>query len=85
MFGEPPKQTVTSPLEKGDHPETDDSEFLDAKVFQMYPSMIGALHWMVTIGRFDIRHHHGCDDYVWLQGCTAHRAPRKGHLLDRLK
>jgi hypothetical protein len=54
MFGESPKQIVTSPLEKGDHPEIDTSELLDAKGIQMYQSMIGALQWMVTIGRFDI-------------------------------
>jgi hypothetical protein len=31
MFGEPPKQNVSSPLEKGDNPELDTSEFLDEK------------------------------------------------------
>jgi hypothetical protein len=37
-----------------DHPETYSSNLLDAKVIQMYQSMIGALQWMVTIGRLDI-------------------------------
>jgi hypothetical protein len=32
IFGEPPKQNVSSPLEKGDHPELDTSEFFDEKV-----------------------------------------------------
>jgi hypothetical protein len=54
MFGEAPKQNVTSPLEKGDHPEIDTSELLDAKGIKMYQSMIGALQWAITIGRFDI-------------------------------
>jgi Reverse transcriptase (RNA-dependent DNA polymerase) len=40
MFGQQPKQNVSSPLEKGDHPETDTSEFLDTKGIQMYQSMI---------------------------------------------
>jgi hypothetical protein len=77
MFGEPPKQIVTSPLEKGDHPEVDTSELLDAKGIQMYQSMIGALQWMVTIGRFDI--------ITAVMTMSSFRAaPRKGHL-DRLK
>jgi Reverse transcriptase (RNA-dependent DNA polymerase) len=32
FFGENPKQNVTSPLERGDHPELDASEFLDLVV-----------------------------------------------------
>jgi hypothetical protein len=54
MFGQQPKQNVSSPIEKGDHPETDSTELLDTIGIQMYQSMIGALQWMVTIGRLDI-------------------------------
>jgi hypothetical protein len=36
MFGEPPKQNVSSPLEKGDHPMLDTSLFLDAKGIKTY-------------------------------------------------
>jgi hypothetical protein len=54
MFGEPPIQNVSSPLEKGDHPELDTSEYFDEIAIKTYPSMIGALQWMVTIGRLDI-------------------------------
>jgi hypothetical protein len=54
MFGEPPKQNVSSTLEKGDHPELDSSEFLDEKGIKTYQSMIGSLQWMVTIGSFNI-------------------------------
>jgi hypothetical protein len=43
LFGEKPKQVVTSPLEKGDHPETDTSDLLDNTGIQMYQTMIGAL------------------------------------------
>jgi hypothetical protein len=50
MFGQQPKQNVSSLLAKGDHPETDSSNLLDAKCIQMLQSMIGALQWMVTIG-----------------------------------
>ena len=73
MFGQQPKQNVSSPLEKGDHPETDTSEFLDTKGIQMYQSMIGALQWMVTIGRFDI-----ITAVMTMSGFRV--APRKGHL-----
>jgi hypothetical protein len=54
MFGQQPKQKVSSPLEKGNHLETNSSNLLDAKGILMYQSMIGALQWMFTIGRLDI-------------------------------
>jgi hypothetical protein len=54
MFGQQPKQNVSSLLEKGDHPETDSLNLLDAKGTQMYQSMIGALQWMVTNGQLNI-------------------------------
>ena len=77
LFGELPKQNVTSPLEKGDHPELDTSELLDAKGIETYQSMIGALQWAVTIGRFDIN-----TAVMTLSGFRV--APRRGHL-DRAK
>jgi hypothetical protein len=76
-FGEPPKQSYASPLEKGDHPELDDSELLDSQGIVLYQSMIGALQWAVTIGRFDIN--------TAVMTLSAFRAaPRRGHL-DRAK
>jgi hypothetical protein len=54
MFGQQPKKNLSSPLEKGDHPETNSSNLLDAKGIQMYQTMIGTLQWMVTIGGLDI-------------------------------
>jgi hypothetical protein len=77
MFGQQPKQNVSSPLEKGDHPETDASDLLDAKGIQMYQSMIGALQWMVTIGRLDIT-----TAVMTMSGFRV--APRNGHL-ERVK
>jgi hypothetical protein len=77
MFGEPPKQNMSSPLEKGDHPELDTSEFLDAKGIKTYQTMIGALQWMVIIGRFDI--------LTAVMSMSSFRAaPQVGHL-ERLK
>ena len=32
----------------------DTTDFLDAEKIKLYQSLIGALQWMVTIGRFDI-------------------------------
>ena len=54
IFGSKPKQNVTSPLEKGDHPELDTSNELDAKGIKNYQSLIGALQWSVSLGRIDI-------------------------------
>jgi hypothetical protein len=49
-----PSKQYTLPLEKGDHPETDDSPELDAADIKVYLSMMGALKWCVLLGRFDI-------------------------------
>ena len=54
MFGQAPKQVVTSPIKKGDHPELDTSDLLEPDDVQKYRSLIGALQWAITIGRFDI-------------------------------
>ena len=72
-FGEAPKQNVTSP----DHPELDESEYLDQGGITQYQSTIGALQWVVSIGRFDIQ-----TAVMTLSSFRA--APRRGHL-DRAK
>jgi len=43
LFGTKPSTKPLSPLEKGDHPEIDDSEFLDDDGTQTYQSLVGAL------------------------------------------
>ena len=55
IFGESPTTKVSSPLEKNDHPELDDSEFLDEDGILLYQSLVGALQWTISIGRFDIQ------------------------------
>jgi hypothetical protein len=40
MFGEKPRTNVYSPLEKGDHPELDDSEFLEPDDVTKYQSIV---------------------------------------------
>ena len=54
LFGEKPKEYIT-PLEKNDHPELDDSEFLDQAGINIYQSLIGAAQWAVSLGSFDIQ------------------------------
>ena len=54
MFGEKLKELYSSPLDKGDHPELNTSNLLDANGIQKYQSMIGAMQWAISIGRFDI-------------------------------
>jgi hypothetical protein len=54
MFARKPKLNVSSPLDKGDHPETDTTEFLDTTGQQQYQSMIGSLQWAITLGRIDV-------------------------------
>ena len=76
-FGEYPKQKVSSPLERGDHPELDTSEFLDSEGITIYQSLIGALQWAISIGRFDIH-----TAVMTMSGFRV--APRRGHL-DRIK
>jgi hypothetical protein len=77
LFGSKPSQRVTSPLEKGDHPEIDTSDLLDEDGVKIYQSLIGALQWAVTLGRIDIT--------TAVMTLFSFRAePRVGHL-DRVK
>ena len=71
--GEKPKELYSSPLKKGDHPELDTSELLDADRIQKYQSMIGAMQWAISTGRFDIA--------TAVMSLSSFRvAPRVGHL-----
>jgi Reverse transcriptase (RNA-dependent DNA polymerase) len=49
MFSCKPKE-YTSPLEKGDHPEIDDTEELNDDGIKKYQTMIGCLQWAVSLG-----------------------------------
>ena len=77
LFGENPSTKVTSPIEKNDHPELDMTPLLDASGVTKYQSLIGALQWAISLGRFDIG--------VAVMSLSSFRAaPRVGHL-ERLK
>ena len=76
MFGESPKP-ASSPLEKNDHPELDMSPLLDDEGMSKYQSLIGALQWTISLGRFNVS--------VAIMSMSSFRsAPRVGHM-DRLK
>jgi hypothetical protein len=68
-----PSTSVTSPLEKEDHPELDTSEQCDTDQIAQYQSIIGVLQWIVTVGRFDIN-----TAVMTMSGLRM--APRIGHL-----
>ena len=64
---------MSSPLEKGDHPELDDTDLLNNEGVQRYQSLIGSLQWAVSIGRIDVT--------TAVMSLSSFRAvPRKGHL-----
>eukprot|EP00934_Nitzschia_sp_Nitz4_P007498 Nitzschia sp. Nitz4//scaffold70_size99833//1423//3150//NITZ4_004580-RA/size99833-snap-gene-0.140-mRNA-1//-1//CDS//3329557090//7488//frame0 len=72
IFGADPKP-YASPLEKGDHPELDDSQECELEDIKRYQSLIGSLQWAVTLGRFDIM--------TAVMTLSSYRAfPRFGHL-----
>jgi hypothetical protein len=77
MFGVKPRASYTSPLLPNDHPELDDSELLEDEGTQHYQSLIGALQWIITLGRFDVG--------TSVMSMSSFRvAPKEGHL-ERLK
>ena len=77
MFGNKPSTKCGTPLEKGDHPELDDTELLDEDGIAQYQSLIGVMQWCITLGRFDI-----ATAVMTMSGFRV--APRVGHL-ERLK
>ena len=54
-FNEMPNQKDRPPLVKGDHLELDTSKFLDQDSIDIYQSLIGAIQWAISIGRWDIQ------------------------------
>ena len=72
MFNHLPKE-FTAPLDKTYHPELDTSPKLDADDIRKYQSLLGALQWAISIGRFDIH----CS--VMTMG-RFHAAPHIGQL-----
>jgi len=76
MFGELPK-TYVSPLEQNDHPELDQSKPCTPEQITQYQSLIGALQWLISLGKFDI--------FSAVMTMSRFRVdPKEGHL-SRLK
>lgn len=76
IFKSLPKK-YSAPLDKDDSPELDQSDDLNEDQTRLYQSLIGALQWAVTLGRFDIA--------VSVMKMSSFRAaPKEGHL-ERLK
>jgi len=73
IFGTWPKP-ATSPLTTGDHPKLDTSELLNEDDQKVYQSLIGALQWVIQIGRFDIQ-----TAVMTLSRYRATSVPRQGH------
>ena len=64
-------------MEPGDHPELDTSPLLDEEKTRLYQSLIGALQWVIQIGRWDVS--------TAVMTLSRFRAcPREGHL-ERVK
>ena len=73
MFGEEPSKKFNSPLEKGDHPEIDDSPELSDEDRTKYMSLIGQCQWLIQLGRFDVA-------TAIMTLSRFREAPREGHL-----
>jgi hypothetical protein len=73
LFKEKPKY-FNSPLEKGDHPELDETPLLEPEQVTEYLSLMGQLQWLISLGRFDVS-----SAVTGLS--TFCSAPREGHLI----
>lgn len=54
LFGMKPTKQYTVPLEKGNHPEIDNSEELGLEETKIYQYLIGVMQWAIQLGRMDI-------------------------------
>lgn len=70
-------QPARPPLVQNDHLELDTSELLNKNDQKTHQSLIGALQWVIQIGRFDIT-------TTVMSLSRFHAMPRQGHL-DRVK
>ena len=61
-----------SPMEVGDHPENDETDFLASGDITIYQMLIGCAQWAITLGRFDIQ-------YATNSLARFAALPREGH------
>ena len=77
MFPGETLKKQSSPLQSADHPELDETGFLDEEGTAKYMSMVGAAQWLVILGRIDVA--------ITVNTLSAYRvAPRIGHM-ERMK
>ena len=62
-----------SPIEKGDHSELDNSDYLDQDGIQKYQSLLGDIQWAVSLGRIDV-------STAVMTLYSFREEPRKGYL-----
>ena len=62
-----------SPLEKGDHPKLDTSNYLDQEGVQKHQSLLGSTQWATSLGRLDV-------DAAVMTLASFRDEPREGHL-----
>ena len=72
LFGSQPKK-YSAQLDKDDSPELDQTDLMNDEQHTIYQSLIGALQWCVTLGRFDI----AAAVMTMSSFCVA---PQEGHL-----
>ena len=77
IFGSLPSKKTSSPIDKDNHPELDDSSLLEEPDIKIYQSLIGSLQWAITLGHFDI-------SVSVMVMSRFHIAPRIGHM-ERMK
>src|SRR5210317_370469 len=63
-----------TPMSEVEHPELDDSSYLNPVNHSKYRSLIGCANWSVTLGHFDIA-------YAINTYARFSQAPREGHLV----
>jgi hypothetical protein len=62
-----------SPMVTNDHPELDETDFLNEKGIKIYQMLIGSAQWAVTLGRYDIQ-------YTTNTMARYGSCPKAGHL-----
>ena len=77
LLGKPLKN-YGAPMVTDDHPEIDETDFMDTVGHKIYQMLIGCAQWAVTIGRFDIQY--ATNSLARFGAC-----PREGHFKRALR
>jgi hypothetical protein len=69
---------LITPLEPGDYPEMDETEFLTCDDISQYQMLVGSAQWAISLGRYDLQF---AVNSMARFGC----APRDGHMKRMLR